>query len=55
LLTVPSVKPSASTRSPTCAASPWIEVPLRTATVILSGATGAGGFVVFAVVVLVVD
>src|SRR3954453_4639786 len=41
LLIVPFVKPSASTRSPTVAASPEIEVPFTTATVILFGATQA--------------
>ena len=37
MLTVPRLKPSASTRSPTCWASPTVEVPFRTATVILPG------------------
>src|SRR3954452_23418701 len=45
LLTVPLLKPSASTRSPIWAARPGIEVPLRTATVIFAGAT-AGAVVV---------
>src|SRR3954453_12020059 len=49
LLTVPSLNPSASTRSPTCAASPGIEVPFSTATVILLGDTAAAELVVVVV------
>src|SRR4051794_31373286 len=55
LLTVPSVKPSASTRSPTCAARPGIVVPFNTATVILSGATGVVGVFVAELPLFVAD